>query len=115
MVIRGKNEITLRHVVIGDVWGTSDRYNMEWTLDKTKEGAEAIAACANLLVREFLVERNSSLEPVAEGNGRWRVSSPETSGRLRIRPAVSQTAPRPKRMESERRGNEGGTISVGMD
>lgn len=82
MVIRGNNEIIVRDVVIGDVWVASGQSNMEWPLDKSAGAAEEIAASANSLVREFLVERNSSLEPAAEAKGRWRVASPETSGKF---------------------------------
>ena len=82
MVIRGNNEIIVRDVVIGDVWVASGQSNMEWSLDKTEGAKEEIAASANPLVREFLVERNSSLEPAAEAKGRWRVASPETRGKF---------------------------------
>lgn len=80
LVVRGKNEIIVRDVLIGDVWVASGQSNMEWPLEKTAGAAEEIAASANPLIREFHVEHNSSLEPAAEVKGRWQVASPETSG-----------------------------------
>lgn len=82
MTVSGKNTLTVKDVLIGEVWVASGQSNMEWPLEKTLGAEEEIVTSSNNFIREFLVERSSSLEPVAEARGRWRVSSPQTSGKF---------------------------------
>jgi sialate O-acetylesterase len=80
LMIEGKNKLTIADVVVGEVWVASGQSNMEWSLAGTAGAAEEIAASANPLLRQFLVTKKASSEPLGDMEGRWVVASPATSG-----------------------------------
>lgn len=77
MRIIGKNEVTIKDLLVGEVWVCSGQSNMEWTIgqiDKQKEYAPQ----ANFpKIRMFTVKKNPSLEPQTEAKGEWKVCTPE--------------------------------------
>lgn len=84
MTIRGDNTITLKNIVIGDVWVASGQSNMERQLglrggQKPIENWEAeVAAADHPLIREYYVPEHLAYAPTADAGGRWRVCSPQT-------------------------------------
>ena len=72
--------VTVRDIVVGDVWVASGQSNMEWPLSAAKGGAEAIAASADPMLREFAVPLTWSYtpQPDLEG-GSWQSADPEHS------------------------------------
>ncbi len=79
MIVNGKNEIKISDVVIGEVWLASGQSNMEWSLKNTIDAEKEIAASSNPMIRQFLVKKNSPLEPAKDVEGVWTVASPSTS------------------------------------
>lgn len=78
MTIAGSNTITVRNVLVGEVWVASGQSNMEWPLRQT-DGADEEAARANVPeIRMFTVARAASAEPLDDVNGQWVVASPES-------------------------------------
>lgn len=72
LVIRGKSEIHLKNVLVGEVWLCSGQSNMAMGL-LASEGADAeIAAAAHPLFRFFISPQNP------EAVARWKVSNPQT-------------------------------------
>ena len=75
--------ITIKNVLIGEVWFCSGQSNMEMPLagwppnDTIMHSAETIAASSIPEIRLFNVRKNISGEPLEECSGRWEVSSPE--------------------------------------
>lgn len=80
VTVKGKNEIKISDVVVGEVWVASGQSNMEWSLQKDANGAAEIAASANPLFRQFLVTKATSAEPLDNCQGTWTVASPQTAG-----------------------------------
>lgn len=80
MTVQGKNQIKIADVVVGEVWVASGQSNMEFPLAETLDGAQEVAASANPFIRQFLVTRASSREPVEDCEGAWVTASPATSG-----------------------------------
>ena len=75
VVVAGKNSVTIRDVVIGEVWLASGQSNMAALLKSTTAAEQEIASSSDALLREFYVEGSSR-----EGSkGKWVVSGPKTS------------------------------------
>lgn len=80
MVIRGQNSITIRDVIVGDVWLCSGQSNMAFTVD----------GCLNYrdepmnfpAIRQFKVASVIALTPQSEVAGSWVVASPDAAAAL---------------------------------
>ena len=79
------SNILIKDVLIGEVWLASGQSNMEMPLrgwppnDVIDNSEEEIAKSSYPEIRMFTVERQLSLDPKITFNGRWKVSTPETS------------------------------------
>jgi len=70
LTVRGKNELKVSDVLVGEVWVCAGQSNMEMKLIQT--GAKDVAAGAkNPLLRHFKVERNSADAPAEDVTGKW--------------------------------------------
>ena len=78
MTVEGKNKLTLSDVVVGEVWLASGQSNMERMIKETSHAVEEIAQPANLMIREFKVQKLPSQEPLDDVKGQWVIASPET-------------------------------------
>lgn len=84
ITIKGSNEISLKNVMIGEVWICSGQSNMEMPLKGYRNqpvygGNKAILSAANENIRFFTVKKNARLEPVDEISGQWAESNPATA------------------------------------
>ncbi|MGD0900344.1 MAG: sialate O-acetylesterase, partial [Thermoguttaceae bacterium] len=77
--VRGRNTITLRDVLVGEVWLAGGQSNMEWPLKGTLDAEAAIAAASRPTMRLFVVPKASAGEPQDDCAGQWTVCSPETA------------------------------------
>ncbi len=80
LVAEGKNRVTIRDVVVGDVWFCSGQSNMEWKLSGAAEAAAEIARPRDSRLRQFLVRRTAAAQPRDDCEGRWTVAAPDTIG-----------------------------------
>ncbi|RZK28862.1 MAG: sialate O-acetylesterase, partial [Hymenobacter sp.] len=92
MTIRGQNTLTIRDILVGDVWLASGQSNMELPLrDKNAPAlgayplivnAEQEVADANFSqIRQFTVKKVVAYQPQAENEGySWQVCHPSTAG-----------------------------------
>jgi len=78
MTIAGKNSVTLKNIMIGEVWVCSGQSNMQWSMAVVKNSAEEIAAANFPNIRLFQVPRVTAVEPVADVKAQWQVCSPQT-------------------------------------
>jgi len=84
MIIRGKNTVAVKNILVGDVWVASGQSNMERQLglragQKPIENWEAEVAAANYpSIREYYVPEHLAYSPKADAGGQWRVCSPHT-------------------------------------
>ncbi|MBX2842745.1 MAG: beta galactosidase jelly roll domain-containing protein [Flammeovirgaceae bacterium] len=82
MTIKGKkNTITIKNIVIGDVWICSGQSNMEWVLQNTNNAEEEIAQANHPQIRHIKVPRVISTTQKKDiAATEWQICSPETAG-----------------------------------
>ena len=80
LTVEGKNKVTVSDVLVGEVWLASGQSNMEFLLKNSAQANEEIARPANPLLRQFIVIKNASPEPVDDVKGSWALASPEKRG-----------------------------------
>src|SRR5262249_8876207 len=78
MSIRGRNEITLKNVYVGEVWVCSGQSNMEWPLWGTADADKAIGSSKNPLLRLFTVPKTAATAPRREVQAAWQECGPDT-------------------------------------
>jgi sialate O-acetylesterase len=79
VVTRGKTSITLRDVVVGEVWLASGQSNMEWTAGDSRGFDAEKARPANPLVRHLRVEHAGADLPVGRvPTSGWQVAAPDS-------------------------------------
>lgn len=81
LTIAGKNVITLRGVVVGDVWLCSGQSNMEWPVVRSANANAEIEAANFSLIRHVQIARTvaDSPAPTVATSG-WQPASPQTAG-----------------------------------
>lgn len=83
VVISDGEKLTLRNVLIGEVWFCSGQSNMEMPMrgfrNQPVEGAAEVIMSANpgKQIRICRIKRNASLKPAAECEGSWNENTPE--------------------------------------
>lgn len=78
MTIRGKNTITLKNVLVGEVWVCSGQSNMAMTVNRCHDAEAVIARSANPKIRLFTVPRKGADEPQSDVDGSWSECGPDT-------------------------------------
>lgn len=78
ILVKGWNHITIKDVMIGEVWLCSGQSNMEWTARNGIDDAQKHTASAtNKEVRLFSVTHRAANHPNYDIDGKWVVCSPE--------------------------------------
>ncbi|MDZ4403144.1 sialate O-acetylesterase [Prosthecobacter sp.] len=80
LVVSGKNMITLKNVLVGEVWICSGQSNMQWTVQQAGKAQEEIAAGNHPQIRMFNVERSPSMTPQADCKGAWEEATSANVG-----------------------------------
>ncbi len=78
--VKGKNDIELKNILVGEVWVCSGQSNMEFALRGAFEGDKAIANSANPNIRIFLVNKARSDQPLDSVKATWVECAPDTVG-----------------------------------
>jgi sialate O-acetylesterase len=81
LVIAGKNTITVRNVVVGEVWLCSGQSNMEWPVSRAADAAQEIAAASFPLIRHVRIEHVVAETPADKvATSGWQAATPQTAG-----------------------------------
>jgi sialate O-acetylesterase len=80
LVVRGDTTLTVRDVLIGDVWLSSGQSNMEWRVNQSHNGAEAAAQATDAGIRFFHVPHTTATAPATDVKAQWKIVSPTTVG-----------------------------------
>ena len=82
LVVKGKNEIKLTDILIGEVWVASGQSNMEWSVSNSDNPEQEIAAAKYPQIRLFHVKKVPSVTPATEIelDRDWSECSPQTIG-----------------------------------
>jgi sialate O-acetylesterase len=79
MIVKGKNNvIEINDILIGEVWICSGQSNMEWNVQRTNGGDEAISQSNNNLLRICVVPHNVKYSPVDNVPVKWAYASPKS-------------------------------------
>ncbi len=80
LVVTGKNTLTFKNVLVGEVWICSGQSNMQWTVKQAANAEAEIAGANHPLIRMFNVERRPSLEEEGDCKGAWKEANPANVG-----------------------------------
>jgi len=81
LIIIGKNKITIKNVLVGEIWICSGQSNMEFQVSQTINAAKEIEDSNYPMIRHFGVAQDLSGKPKDDlKSGKWEVSSQETVG-----------------------------------
>jgi len=79
LTVAGKNTITLKNVLVGEVWVCSGKSNMAFPLAAANNAKQEIAAAKYPHIRLFTVPRKSTPEPQTDVDAAWKACTPETA------------------------------------
>jgi sialate O-acetylesterase len=77
--VRGKNQIVVKDVLVGEVWVCSGQSNMEWPLRAADNAAPDIAGSANANLRLFTVPKLRADAPTNNTAAAWQECNPRTA------------------------------------
>ena len=77
LTIKASNVLTIRNVLVGEVWICSGQSNMEWPLVNTVNGSEAVAQANYREIRLFTVAHKTSESALDDVQGHWVVTTPQ--------------------------------------
>jgi sialate O-acetylesterase len=80
MTISGKNTITIKNILVGEVWVCSGQSNMAMSVRSSANAEKEIAEANYPGIRLFTVERKVAEQPQSDCVGSWTSCSPETVG-----------------------------------
>lgn len=81
LIIIGKNKITIKNVLVGEVWICSGQSNMEFRVSKTINAEKEIADSNYPMIRHFGVAQDLSGKPKDDLKaGKWEAANKETVG-----------------------------------
>jgi len=81
LIIIGKNKITIKNVLVGEVWICSGQSNMEFQVFKTMNSEKEIADANYPMIRHFGVAQDLSGTPKDDLKaGKWEVANKENVG-----------------------------------
>lgn len=77
--IKGKsNTVTLKDILVGEVWVCSGQSNMEWSVARSINAKEEIANAKHPQIRLFNTPRSPAGTPQKDVKGKWEVCTPKT-------------------------------------
>jgi sialate O-acetylesterase len=79
LVVEGKARLTVRDVLIGEVWLASGQSNMHLALRGSSTAAKDLPMATHAGIRLFTVPKSSSLKPMESAKGRWFICSQATA------------------------------------
>lgn len=81
LVVKGNNTITLKNVLVGEVWICSGQSNMEFTVKQAMNAEQEINNADFPLIRQFLVQKDMSSTPKEDLKAaKWEVCNSATIG-----------------------------------
>ncbi len=78
MTIEGATRLTVRDILVGEVWVGSGQSNMELPMTRVNDSEKEIAAANYPKIRLFQVERNTAPAPLTDVKGSWQLCTPES-------------------------------------
>ena len=79
ITVTGKNTITIKNVLIGDVWIGSGQSNMTMAVNGCNNWRDEVAAATQPDIRLFTVPQRTSETPQTDCGGKWVVCEPKAA------------------------------------
>lgn len=79
LVARGRNTVTVRDVLVGDLWLCSGQSNMAWTVNEAANAKEELNKADYPLIRLYQVPKRPAAKPEFSVNGKWQRCSAQTA------------------------------------
>ena len=79
LVVSGTNVVTVKDVLVGEVWLASGQSNMEWPLWKAADGDAEVARANFPALRLFSVLHAVASQPAETATGSWQPCTPESA------------------------------------
>lgn len=79
LVITGNNTVTLKDVLVGDVWLASGQSNMGFPLNSAHNAAEEIPKANDPQIRFFKVKLATAAEPLNTVSGNWEACTSQSA------------------------------------
>ncbi len=81
LIIKGKNSIQIKNVLVGEVWICSGQSNMEWTVGQSMNAKNEIAMANNDFIRHIKIAKEIGSLPNKDiSSGSWEVCDSTTVG-----------------------------------
>lgn len=80
MTVKGKNELKVTNILVGEVWAGSGQSNMQWSVLQSSNAAQEVAAAKFPKIRLFMIPLIPAGTPAEHVGARWVECSPETVG-----------------------------------
>jgi sialate O-acetylesterase len=77
LTVKGKNELKLENVLVGEVWLCSGQSNMEWTMSRSAEYNDELPNVANPKIRLFQVAKAWNQTPQDKLSAGWKLCNAE--------------------------------------
>jgi sialate O-acetylesterase len=79
MTVKGNNILTIKNILIGEVWLCSGQSNMEWPMSQVNNSEEEISNASHNEIRFFIVPKSAELKPAEDiSEGEWKVVTPSS-------------------------------------
>lgn len=82
LLITGSETIRRKNILVGEVWLCSGQSNMEFRLDRSDGGTEAIASSDDTLLRLCTIPRSLADVPQRHGEAHWAVAGPKSTAKF---------------------------------
>ncbi|MCC6416571.1 MAG: sialate O-acetylesterase [Opitutaceae bacterium] len=80
LVVAGESTVTIRDVLVGEVWLVSGQSNMEWPLSSTPDAAKTIAAINQPFIRQLLITHTVADAPAdTVASSGWQAATPASA------------------------------------
>lgn len=79
LTVQGKKTISLKDVMVGEVWVLSGQSNMTFALSGAATAATAIPAANHPEIRLFTVPQKRALQPLQKISGSWKICTPDSA------------------------------------
>lgn len=80
LVVQGKNTLTLKDVLVGEVWLCSGQSNMAMTVNRARDYEDEKKSADHPRLRMFTVRSGPATKPQDDCEGQWDVCSSDTVG-----------------------------------
>jgi sialate O-acetylesterase len=82
LVVAARETITVKNVLVGEVWLCSGQSNMQWNMERLPNALQQMALVNNPNIRVFTAAWTGALEPQEELAGNWSVATPANAPRF---------------------------------